>query len=126
MSEIVLNFYSPLERIGLKKHSFNDAEINFLDSKSKLDQMKLWNDELKYMITRVNNIFILFRKLSLILFITGLAIITITWVTAVILIVSALITFRISNYFSTRLWILQTQRGFFYCVKRDMVNELFK
>jgi len=122
MSDIVKKFYSPLEKLGLKKHKNNQIELEYLNGFDIPEQMKKYVDEADFNINRISIKFHISRGLSIFFLIISILTFTFAWFVPTILFIFSALSFVISNHIDTTLFVWKAQKGLCYCTREELLE----
>jgi len=124
MSDIVKRFYSPLEKLGLKKHKHSQVELDYLSGFDITEQMDKYVDEADFNINRVSIKFHVSRGLSILfLLLSILSLSYFAWFIPGILFVCSAVTFIVSNHIDTAVFVWKAQKGLCYCTRKELIEK---
>jgi len=123
MSDIVKRFYSPLEKLGIKKHKCNQDEVDYVDRFDTIEQLKKYVDEADFNITRISIKFHTSRGLSVLFLILAISSFSFAWFVPTILFLSSGVSYVISNHLDTALFIWKAQKGVCYCSREELLGN---
>lgn len=122
MSDIVKRFYSPLEKLGFKKHNHTQEEIEYLNSFEMVDQMSKYVDESDFNINRISIKFHISRGISIFLFVLATLSFSFFWIVPTTLFLLSVVLYVISNHLDTALFVWKVQKGLCYCTRKELVG----
>lgn len=129
MSELVSLFYTPLEKLGLKKHKHTQDELDYLDKFNRHEQCEIFKEEYDFNINRIikKNKFAKSVFVFSFLFLISLLLNTqyLNWISFSILSVSIVASFMVILRYKMKIDIIKIQKNFFTMEKERLIEKTF-